>query len=62
MSLRSLFLLRPDVTFLNHGSFGACPLPVFEIYQNWRLELEWQPVEFLVLRYCSGLPHPQPLS
>ncbi len=46
-NLRSLFLLRPDIVFLNHGSFGACPRPVFEAYQNWQLELERQPVEFL---------------
>lgn len=44
--LRSLFLLRPDVAFLNHGSFGACPRPVFEVYQEWQLEAELQPVEF----------------
>ncbi len=42
-----LFLLRPEVIFLNHGSFGACPRPVFERYQRWQLELERQPVEFL---------------
>ncbi len=41
------FLLRPDVTFLNHGSFGACPKPVFDVYQNWQRELEAEPVEFL---------------
>ena len=35
-----LFLLRPDVTFLNHGSFGATPRPVFERYQAWQRELE----------------------
>lgn len=41
------FLLRRDVTFLNHGSYGACPLPVFESYQRWQRELEYQPVDFL---------------
>jgi len=46
-SLRDQFLLRPDVVFLNHGSFGACPQPVFKQYQEWQLELERQPVEFL---------------
>jgi isopenicillin-N epimerase len=45
------FLLRPGVTFLNHGSFGACPRPVFEEYQRWQLELERQPVEFLGRRF-----------
>ncbi|MFN7035099.1 MAG: aminotransferase class V-fold PLP-dependent enzyme [Bellilinea sp.] len=46
-SYRSLFLLRPDIVFLNHGSFGATPIPVFERYQSWQRELERQPVEFL---------------
>ena len=41
------FLLRDDVTFLNHGSFGACPRVVFEDYQRWQLTLERQPVAFL---------------
>lgn len=41
------FLLREDVIFLNHGSFGACPRPVFAAYQEWQLELERQPVAFL---------------
>ena len=45
--MRSLFLLSPDVVFLNHGSFGACPKEVFSAYQNWQLELERNPVEFL---------------
>ncbi len=51
--LRELFLLRPDVVFLNHGSFGACPRPVFEAYQQWQQELERQPVEFLGRRFAS---------
>jgi len=49
--LRSLFLLRPDVAFLNHGSFGACPKPVFDAYQAFQRELEDEPVEFLGRRY-----------
>jgi isopenicillin-N epimerase len=47
LALRSEFLLDPDVVFLNHGSFGACPRPVFERYQAWQRELELQPVEFI---------------
>jgi isopenicillin-N epimerase len=38
--LRAAFLLDESVTFLNHGSFGACPRDVFERYQEWQLELE----------------------
>jgi isopenicillin-N epimerase len=49
--VRDLFLLRDDVVFLNHGSFGACPRAVFEEYQRWQLELERQPVEFLARRF-----------
>jgi len=39
-NLGGLFLLDPEVTFLNHGSFGACPRPVFEAYQRWQLQLD----------------------
>jgi len=39
-------LLDPKVTYLNHGSCGACPQPVFQVYQRWQRELERQPVEF----------------
>ena len=46
-SLREEFLLDPNVVFLNHGSFGATPRPVFEAYQAWQRRLEHQPVQFL---------------
>lgn len=46
-SFKSLFLLDPSAVFLNHGSFGACPRPVFKAYQDWQRRLERQPVKFL---------------
>ncbi len=48
--LRGEFLLDASVTFLNHGSYGACPRAVFARYQEWQLELERQPVLFLSRR------------
>jgi isopenicillin-N epimerase len=45
--LKEQFLLDPNIVFLNHGSFGATPKPVFDVYQAWQRELERQPVEFL---------------
>jgi isopenicillin-N epimerase len=48
--MREHFLLDPSVVFLNHGSFGATPRPVFEVYQNWQREMEAQPVEFIARR------------
>ncbi len=58
--LRDQFLLDEDVTFLNHGSFGACPRPVFEVYQKWQRELERQPVEFLGRRIRGLLAEARP--
>jgi isopenicillin-N epimerase len=55
--LRDEFMLDPDVVFLNHGSFGACPRPVFDTYQFWQREMERQPVEFYQRRYDDVLDH-----
>jgi isopenicillin-N epimerase len=54
-TLRDYFLLDPNIHFLNHGSFGACPIPVFEQYQQWQRELERKPIEFLARRAASLL-------
>jgi isopenicillin-N epimerase len=48
--LAAHFLLHDDIVFLNHGSFGACPRPVFETYQAWQRELERDPVDFIARR------------
>jgi isopenicillin-N epimerase len=38
--------LDPTVTFLNHGSFGACPEPVMAAQAAWRDRIEADPVRF----------------
>lgn len=45
--MKAHFLLREGITFLNFGSFGACPKPVFEAYQRYQRELEEEPVQFI---------------
>ena len=47
MNIKNQFLLDSKVTFLNHGSFGACPKEIFSEYQSWQKKLETQPVKFL---------------
>lgn len=47
-------LLHPGVTFLNHGSFGACPAELLDEAENWRRTLEQEPVDFFV-RKLPGL-------
>ncbi len=42
--------LDPNVDYLNHGSFGACPEAVLEWQARLRAELERQPVEFYLRR------------
>ena len=46
MDFRDMFLIRPDLVYLNHGAQGACPRPVFEAYQARQVELERDPAGF----------------
>ena len=48
--MKDQFLLRDNITFLNFGSFGACPKPVFKRYQEFQLELEQEPVQFITVK------------
>src|SRR5712671_5427456 len=52
--LKQQWLLKEDVAFLNHGSFGACPIPVLNEQQKWRANIEAQPIEMLG-RQCETL-------
>ena len=54
-AFRAHWTLDPKVTFLNHGSFGACPRPVLEAQDRWRARLEAEPVRFMVRELEPGL-------
>ncbi|MFT4538925.1 MAG: isopenicillin-N epimerase [Planctomycetota bacterium] len=55
--LQEHWTLDPDVTFLNHGSFGACPRSVLDEQQDLRAQLERQPVDFFVRQFTDKLDH-----
>jgi isopenicillin-N epimerase len=46
--MREHFLLNPDITFFNFGSFGACVKPVLEKYHALQYEQELDSVDFIV--------------
>lgn len=53
-NLRSQWMIRDDLTFLNHGSFGAVPRVVFDAQTDWRKRIEADPIE-IIGRRSAGL-------
>ena len=47
-ALKDQFYLQEGLTFLNFGSFGACPRPIMQRYQALQIEMERDPVAFIV--------------
>lgn len=43
--------LDPEVVFMNHGAFGACPTAVLEAQQTFRQQLELEPLRFIMREY-----------
>ncbi len=55
LNLAALWSLDPSVDYLNHGSFGACPIAVLDAQGALRREMEREPVDFLVAALPSRL-------
>ncbi|TWT61964.1 aminotransferase class V-fold PLP-dependent enzyme [Rubinisphaera italica] len=46
--MKSSWSLDPEITYLNHGSFGPSPNCVQQAQREWMSQLESNPMEFLV--------------
>jgi isopenicillin-N epimerase len=53
--LRALWCLDPSVSYLNHGSFGACPQAVLAMQSLLRLQMEREPADFLAAQLPARL-------
>ena len=53
--MREGFLIDTGVGYLNHASYGACPVEVFEEYRRWQRLLESDPHDFFVRRLDDEL-------
>jgi isopenicillin-N epimerase len=54
---RLLFTLDPGVAYLNHGGFGAIPIPVQRAQQRLRDEVEANPMRFFTQGLMDRLSH-----
>lgn len=54
---RNLFSLDSQVTYLNHGSFGAVPIPVQQAQRRLRDEMEANPMAFFARGLTDRLAH-----
>lgn len=50
-SIADNWLLEKDITFLNHGAFGACPIPVLAAQTQFREQLEREPLRFVMREF-----------
>ena len=56
-NLKSQFMLDSNITHLNHGSYGACPKPIFDSHIKWQKKLESNPTKHLgfdILAICGS--------
>ena len=53
--IKTLFHIDRNVTYLNHGSFGACPKELLKIQYNFKKELEREPVKHLAFDIVKNL-------
>jgi isopenicillin-N epimerase len=52
---RRYWSLARGTVFLNHGSFGACPVPILKLQTKLRRQMEAEPVQFLWRKYDALL-------
>src|SRR5512141_1261284 len=55
--LRRYWALDQDVTYLNHGAFGACPWPVLRAQDEGRTKMERHPIRFHDMELEGHLAH-----
>ena len=53
------FLIDPNVVYLNHGSFGACPKAILDAQSAHRFDAERELVRFYVKDSWGKIDRPQ---